>query len=108
MTQAHFEHAQQAALADAAPSLDASDDFDLPLTSTRYCPTTLIGTFTLLMAGHGRCVNSSMMLGDREYAMWQIACARAMDDAELEHVAARLFSYFDDPQHLGTPMLGMA
>ena len=96
MTRAHLDHAPQAALAEASTSLEASDDFDLPLTSMRYCPTTLLGTFTLLMAGHGRCVNSSMMLGDREYAMWQLARAQTLPDEELRGVALRLFAYFDE------------
>ena len=55
-------------------SLDASDDFEA-LDSARYCPTRLLSAFALLMAGHGRCVNTTMMLGDREYAMWQLARA---------------------------------
>ena len=55
-------------------SIDASDDFQ-ELDASRYCPTELLGTFTLLMAGHGRCVSADMMLGDRDYAMWQLARA---------------------------------
>ena len=89
-------------------SLDASDDADHGGAAPRYCPSDLLADFSLLMAGHGRCVNSSMMLGDREYAMWQLACARAMDDAELDAVTTRLFAYFDDPQHTGMPVLGTA
>jgi hypothetical protein len=76
-------------------SLDASDDFEEP-DSTRYCPTRLLSAFALLMAGHGRCINTSMMLGDREYAMWQLARAHTLGDAQLRVVAARLFAYFDD------------
>lgn len=76
--------------------------------AARYCPTALLAGFALLMAGHGRCVSTDMMLGDREYAMWQLACARAMDDAELQHVAVQLFGYFDDPQHSAMPVLGTA
>lgn len=79
-----------------ATSLEASDDFELPASSSHYCPTELLGSFTLLMAGHGRCVSSSMMLGDREYAMWQLARAQTMADEELRRVAMRLFTYFDD------------
>jgi len=75
------------------PSLEASDDFQEP---RRYCPVELLDRFALLMAGHGRCVRTAMMLGDREYAMWQLACARAIDDAELAEVAQRLFAYFDE------------
>jgi hypothetical protein len=36
------------------------------------------------------------MLGDREYAMWQLARAHTLGDRELRGVAARLFAYFDD------------
>ena len=50
------------------------------------------------MAGHGRCVNTDMMLGDRGYALRQLAGARALHDRELAQVVARLASYFDDPQ----------
>lgn len=76
-------------------SLDASDEFEQP-DMVRYCPTRLLGAFALLMAGHGRCINGSMMLGDREYAMWQLARAHTMGDPELRVVAAGLFAYFDD------------
>ena len=82
-------------------SLDASDEFEL-FDSTRYCPTRLLAAFALLMAGHGRCVNTSMMLGDREYAMWQLARAHTVADAELREAAARLFAYFDDA-HVPVP-----
>lgn len=88
-------------------SLDASDDYPAPR-SPRYCPVELLATFALLMAGHGRCVNTDMMLGDREYAMWQLACARATDDPELCEVTGRLFGYFDDPQHSAMPVMGTA
>jgi len=74
----------------------------------RYCPMELLAGFALLMAGHGRCVNTDMMLGDSEYAMWQLSCAKAMDDAELAEVTMRLVGYFDDPRHSATPMLGTA
>ena len=93
--------------AELAGSLEASDDFP-PDDSPRYCPTDLLASFALLMAGHGRCVNTDMMLGDREYAMWQLACGRALDDDELQAIATRLFAYFDDPQHTGMAVLGTA
>ena len=92
----------------AASSLETADDFEDPGASPRYCPTGLLATFSLLMAGRGRCVNTDMMLGDREYAMWQLACARASDDRELAAVASRLFGYFDDPQHSGVAVMGTA
>ena len=93
-------------LADA--SLEACDDLQVLDDSPHYCPTRLLASFALLMAGHGRCVNTDMMLGDREYAMWQLACARAMDDEELAAIAGLLFGYFDDPQHTGMAVLGTA
>ncbi len=94
--------------APAASSLEACDDFQDGSGTPRYCPTGLLASFALLMAGHGRCVNTDMMLGDREYAMWQLACARATEDPELGAIVARLFAYFDDPQHTAMPVLGTA
>lgn len=98
-------HQARAAL--AIDSLEAGDDLQAQ-DSPRYCPTRMLANFALLMAGHGRCVSTDMMLGDREYAMWQLACARGMDDAELQQVAKQLFAYFDDAQHSATPVLGTA
>ena len=77
-------------------SIDASDEYDDLTGSMRYCPSSLLAAFSLLMAGHGRCVNTSMMLGDREYAMWQLARAHTLQDRELRSVSAKLFAYFDD------------
>lgn len=76
-------------------SIDASDDGDTG-PGAHYCPIRLLEAFSLLMSGHGRCVNCSMMLGDRGYAMWQLARAHTLGDPELREVAARLFAYFDD------------
>ncbi len=92
--------AYQATAQRDATSIDASDDF-VELDAARYCPTQLLGTFTLLMAGHGRCVSADMMLGDGEYAMWQLARAHTLADDQLRAVAVRLFSYFDDPRGWG-------
>jgi hypothetical protein len=92
----------------SADSLEASDEFEAASHSPRYCPTELLARFTLSMAGRGRCVNTDMMLGDREYAMWQLACARATDDPELASLAERLFAYFDDPQHSAIAVMGTA
>jgi hypothetical protein len=77
-------------------SLDASDEYDALPDSNRYCPTQLLSAFCLLMAGHGRSISTAMMLGDREYAMWQLARAHTLGDPELRVVAAKLFGYFDD------------
>ena len=98
----------EAAAGAGSSSIEASDDFAPDGASPRYCPTELLASFALLMAGHGRCVHTDMMLGDREYAMWQLACARATDDPELDDVARRLFAYFDDPQHSGMAVMGTA
>jgi hypothetical protein len=107
MNSTHLHPAIDPGAAGADGSLDASDDLQ-PDFHPRYCPTGLLATFALLMAGRGRCVNTDMMLGDREYAMWQLACARASEDAELSEVAKRLFAYFDDPQHTGIAVMGTA
>lgn len=80
--------------------LEACDE-DLDAQPRRYCPTELLASFTLLMAGHGRCVHAAMMLGDREYAMWQLAHAQALGDPQLAQVAARLFAWFDRPRTPG-------
>jgi hypothetical protein len=72
--------------------LAVGDDPD----NEHYCPIEELASFALLMAGHGRCVSTDMMLGDRDYAMAQLACARAIDDdPELARVATRLFAYFE-------------
>jgi hypothetical protein len=85
-------------------SLDASDEFEALGDASRYCPTELLGSFTLLMAGHGRCVSADMMLGDHDYALWQLARAHTMADEQLRAVAVRLFSYFDDPRGWGAAL----
>lgn len=95
-----MDQADQATAQRQETSIDASDDF-VEMDASRYCPTELLGTFTLLMAGHGRCVSADMMLGDREYAMLQLAQAHSACDGQLRAVAVRLFSYFDDPRGWG-------
>jgi hypothetical protein len=95
--------APTATAAASQTSLDASDDFTA-LDPQRYCPKELLGTFTLLMAGHGRCVSAAMMLGEREYAMWQLARAHTMADDALRSIAVRLFQYFDDPRGWGVEL----
>ncbi len=96
MTPARNDVAQaESAIEARSTSLEASDEFDPPAAPARYCPVELLDTFTLLMAGHGRCVSSAMMLGDREYAVWQLARAQAMSDEALCLVAARLFAWLD-------------
>jgi hypothetical protein len=79
--------------------LETPEDFEAAQHSPRYCPSGLLADFALLMAGHGRCVNTAVMLGDREYAMWQLACARTLGNDELAALAVRLFAYFDEAPH---------
>jgi hypothetical protein len=81
----------------AAPQAPAAAR-DATSESDHYCPLAQLASFALLMAGHGRCVNTDMMLGDRGYALRQLAGARALHDPELAQVVARLARYFDDPQ----------
>ncbi|HEY8048503.1 MAG TPA: hypothetical protein VIE63_04970 [Ramlibacter sp.] len=89
---ANMPAATQAAL---LPSLEPRDQA-LLADEARYCPSQLLWAFALLMAGHARPVCTAMMLGDREYAMWQLARAHTLHDAQLREIAARLFAYFDD------------
>lgn len=86
---------------DVSPASPPATRTDLPDASGGsadpcYWPTQLLASFTLLMAGHGRCVSSAMMLGDRDYALWQLNRAHTLDDDRLREVAVQLFSYFDD------------
>ena len=77
------------------PSLEPAD-VSLLADEMRYCPTQLLSAFALLMSGHGRAVCTAMMLGDREYAMLQLARAHTISDSQLREVTSRLFAYFDD------------
>jgi hypothetical protein len=76
------------------PPLEPSDA-TLLADEMRYCPTQMLSAFALLMAGHGRAVCTAMMLGDRQYAMLQLARAHTISDPELREIAAHLFAYFD-------------
>ena len=102
-------HAAPLAIPGNASGVSTFEPTDmLSVAAPRYCPTRLLADFALLMAGHGRCANTSLMLGDAEYAMWQLTCARALDDPALNALADRLAGYFDDPQHTGLAVLGIA
>ena len=89
-------------------ALQAAADAQGAGASAHYCPIELLARLALLMAGHGRCANTDVMLGDREYAMWQLAVARGLDDDELAAVTGRLLAYFDDSQHTGVTVTGTA
>lgn len=63
----------------------------------RYWPSDLLYSFTLQMAARGFCVSASMMLGDRQYALEQLAQAHTLNDDDLRAMAVKLFTYFDAP-----------
>ena len=69
-----------------------------------YWPRSALQAFTLRMSSHGLCVSSSMMLGDRRYALEQLAYAHAMADDELRGLAMELFRHFERRQS-GVPRL---
>jgi hypothetical protein len=60
-----------------------------------YWPVGPMQAFTLCMASHGVCVSSAMMLGDRQYALAQLARAHALDDEALRELAVLLFQHFE-------------
>ena len=63
-----------------------------------YWPRSELQAFTLRMAAHGLCVSSSMMLGDRRYALEQLRYAHAMADEDLRGLAMALFRHFEGRQ----------
>lgn len=65
------------------------------LAQTRYWPSDLLDTFILKMAAAGQCVHTAMMLGDRHYAMVQLATARLSHDDTLVALSSRLQAYFE-------------
>ncbi len=69
-----------------------------------YWPRNALQAFTLRMASHGLCVSTSMMLGDRRYALEQLGHAHAMADDELRGLAVELFRHFERKQS-GLPPL---
>jgi len=62
-----------------------------------YWPCDLLNAFVLKMAAHGCCVNMSMMLGHRAYALEQLALARSVHDGDLHQLATPLLAYFSAP-----------
>lgn len=69
-----------------------------------YWPRNALQAFTLRMASHGLCVSTSLMLGDRRYALEQLGHAHAMADDELRGLAMELFRHFER-QRSGLPHL---
>ena len=64
--------------------------------SAHYWPADLLADFTFRMAAKGQCINSSMMLGSREYAIDKLSSAHTLDDDDLRVLVVQMFSYFDD------------
>ena len=62
-----------------------------------YWPCELLNDFVLRMAAQGHCVNMSMMLGHRPYALERLALAAQAPDASLQELADQLRPYFDAP-----------
>ena len=62
-----------------------------------YWPCELLNDFVLRMAAQGHCVNMSMMLGHRPYALERLALAAQGPDASLQELAGQLRPYFDAP-----------
>ena len=62
-----------------------------------YWPCELLNDFVLRMAAQGHCVNMSMMLGHRPYALGRLALAAQAPDASLQELAGQLQPYFDAP-----------
>ena len=62
-----------------------------------YWPCELLNDFVLRMAAQGHCVNMSMMLGHRPYALERLALAAQATDAGLQELAGQLRPYFDAP-----------
>ena len=62
-----------------------------------YWPCELLNDFVLRMAAQGHCVNMSMMLGHRPYALERLAQAAQAPDASLQELAGQLQPYFDAP-----------
>ena len=60
-----------------------------------YWPCELLNDFVLRMAAQGHCVNMSMMLGHRPYALERLALAAQAPDASLQDLAGQLRPYFD-------------
>lgn len=79
-------------------SMEACDDADAPPPHASD-PSARIARFCLLMVAQGRVVSPALMVSDREYAMWQLARARAADDAQLRRLAGQLFTWLDERAH---------
>lgn len=78
-----------------APGADKTVACPARSTGSTYWPVGPLQAFTLCMASHGVCVSSAMMLGDRQYAMAQLARAHALNDDALRELVVVLFQHFE-------------
>ncbi len=69
-----------------------------------YWPEGLLEAFSLRMAAHGFCVSSSMMMGDKRYALEQLDTAHCLADDGLRDLAMALFRHFEQLQSGNTRM----
>ena len=67
----------------------------LRLRGTVYWPLSLLEAFTLQMSAHGHSISVSMMLGDRVYALEQLAHAHTLHDDRLHDLTMALFAHFE-------------
>ncbi|AVS73466.1 hypothetical protein [Paracidovorax cattleyae] len=64
----------------------------------RYWPAQTLDAFLLQMAARGHCISAAMMLGDRRYALEQIARARQLPGETLQALVKELSDYFEDAE----------
>ncbi|AVS64350.1 hypothetical protein C8244_05045 [Paracidovorax avenae] len=64
----------------------------------RYWPAQTLDAFLLQMAARGHCISAAMMLGDRQYALEQIARARQLPGDTLQALVQELSAYFEDAE----------
>lgn len=83
--------------ADTAPDPADADCHAHNTHTPTYWPCELLNDFVLRMAAQGHCVNMSMMLGHRPYALERLALAAQAPDASLQELAGQLRPYFDAP-----------
>ena len=83
--------------ADTAPDPADADCHAHHTHTHTYWPCELLNDFVLRMAAQGHCVNMSMMLGHRPYALERLALAAQAPDASLQELAGQLQPYFDAP-----------
>lgn len=103
-----FAPSLQDARFSSSPGPDALNSLN-SLGHCRYWPCELLSAFTLQMAAKGHAVNTSMMLGSREYAMEKLTQAHLLNDKKLGELSALMFEYFDDePCHAAVALIELS